>query len=175
MENRFLTSQGGAAMSMFENDQYRWRETYFVLFSSGRAPSLKKLKEVLQGLNDRFVLTNVQTDSAGRLESITVLAPDDFAALDLCYVEGDEVREQVALLYDELKPSVAQEADRQRLERLKRLDARFDVLHFEQLAEVGEGEELDEMLDPSALLMVLDTLVELTDGIAVDPQAGAML
>jgi hypothetical protein len=34
-------------MSMFENDQYRWRETYFVLFDSSRTPSLKKIEETL--------------------------------------------------------------------------------------------------------------------------------
>jgi hypothetical protein len=31
------------------------------------------------------------------------------------------------------------------------------------------------MLDPSALLLVLDALAELTGGIAVDPQTGTML
>ena len=164
-------------MSMFENDQYRWRETYFVLFSSAKAPGLKKLREMLQSLNSRFVLTNMQADAEGHVESMTILAPEDFAALDLCYVEGDEVQEQAALLYEELKSTATQAAERQRLERLKLLDARFDVLHFEQLADAGEeeGEGLDEMLDPSALLLVLDALVELTDGIAVDPQSGAML
>ena len=164
-------------MSMFENDQYRWRETYFVLFSKAKAPNLKKLKEVLQALNHRFVLTHLHADPEGHLESMTVLAPDDFAALDLCYVEGDEVLEQVGLLYDELKTTASSGGERQRLERLKQLDARFDVLHFEQLADTDaeEGEGLDEMLDPSALLIVLDALVELTDGVAVDPQAGTML
>ena len=97
--------------------------------------------------------------------------------MDLCYVEGDEVLEQVGLLYDELKTTASSGGERQRLERLKQLDARFDVLHFEQLADTDaeEGEGLDEMLDPSALLIVLDALVELTDGVAVDPQAGTML
>jgi hypothetical protein len=160
---------------MFENDQYRWRETYFVLFPSARAPTVKKLKEVLGALNSRILLMNLRADSQGRMESMTILSPDDFAALDICYVDGEEVREQVALLYDDLKPTVSQAAERQRLERLKQFDARFDVLHFEQLTETGEEGELDELLDPSALLLVLDTLVKLTDGIAVDPQAGALL
>ncbi len=162
-------------MSMFENDQYRWRETYFVLFSSADAPTVTKLQQILQTLNDRFVLTNVRADSDGHAESLTVLAPDDFAALDICYVDGEEVREQVSLLYDDLKPTVSEAAERHRLEQMKQYDARFDVLHFEQLTDMGDGDEADEMLDPSALLLVLDTLVKLTGGIAVDPQAGAML
>ena len=34
-------------MSMFENDQYRWRETYFVLFESAKRPKLKTLVKKL--------------------------------------------------------------------------------------------------------------------------------
>jgi len=162
-------------MSMFENDQYRWRETYFVLFPSAQAPNMKKLKQVLEALNSRFVLTNLRADDQGRVESMTVLSPDDFAALDICYVEGEEVQEQAALLYEDLKPTVSQGIERQRLERLKQLDARIDDLHFEQLTDSCQDEDLDEMLDPSALLIVLDTLVKLTGGIAVDPQSGAIL
>ena len=36
-------------------------------------------------------------------------------------------------------------------------------------------DEADEMLDPSALLIVLDALVELTGGVGVDPQSGTLL
>ena len=63
------------------------------------------------------------------------------------------------------------------LGRLREYDARFDVLHFERVgdAEDAEDEEPDGMLDPSALLLVLDALAELTGGIAVDPQTGTML
>ncbi len=49
------------------------------------------------------------------------------------------------------------------------------TLHFEQVVNFGDGGDADEMLDPTALLVVLDALVKLTDGIAIDPQAGVML
>jgi len=48
------------------------------------------------------------------------------------------------------------------------------VLHFERVAEMPEEEE-DEMLDPSALLIGLEALAKLTDGLAVDPQSGTIL
>ncbi|NUQ63446.1 MAG: hypothetical protein HUU20_13285 [Pirellulales bacterium] len=162
-------------MSMFENDQYRWRETYFVLFHSSKAPPAKKLKETISSLNARYTLTNLHSDSKGKLESLTILAPDDFAALDICYVEGDEVQEQVDALADELKGIENRPEDRARIERIRKCDARFDVLHFEQLSGVDDADELDEMLDPSALLVVLEALAKLTDGIPVDPQSGALL
>jgi hypothetical protein len=58
-------------------------------------------------------------------------------------------------------------------ERIKKYDGRFDVLHFEQVLEqTGEDAEEEEMLDPSALLVVLGALARLTGGVAIDPQAG---
>jgi len=109
-----------------------------------------------------------------------VLSPDDYAALDISYETGEEVVEQGAALYEELKSSATDAEERAKLNRLPKLDARFDLLHFEQVTngEAGVGgaeDELDEMLDPSALLIVLDALVELTKGVGVDPQSGTVL
>ncbi len=162
-------------MSMFENDQYCWRETYFVLFDAGRRPKLDALKQVLEKLGNHFTLTNLTADETGQVESLTVLAPDDFAALDVCYVEGDEVVEQAVALAEELE--AADEADdaRARRQRIRRLNARFDVLHFEQVVDFEDEDDAEGMLDPTALLVVLDALAKLTDGIPVDPQAGTML
>jgi len=167
-------------MSTFERDEFKWRETYFVMFDSSRRPSLKKVERVLQGLSDRFELTNAVADEDGRFESVTVLSPDDYAALDISYETGEEVVEQGAALYEELKSSATDAEERAKLNRLPKLDARFDLLHFEQVTngEAGVGgaeDELDEMLDPSALLIVLDALVELTKGVGVDPQSGTVL
>ena len=94
--------------------------------------------------------------------------------MDVSYVSGEEVQEQVVELVKELRSPDCRPEDLAKLERLKRLDGRFDVLHFEQMTDADE-EEPDEMFDPSSLLILLDALVELTGGIAVDPQAGAML
>jgi hypothetical protein len=162
-------------MSMFEDSHYRWRETYFVMFRSGQRPKLKKVQQVLSVLNPHYQLINVHGDSQGRVESLTVISPDDFAALDICYTDGAEVLEQGASLAQDLQPAIAEAGDDETLGRLMQCDARFDVLHFEQVPEFPEDEEPEEMLDPSALLLVLDALAKLTGGIAIDPQAGAVL
>jgi hypothetical protein len=162
-------------MSMFENDQYCWRETYFVLFEAERRPKLDALKQVLEKLGNHFTLTNLTADETGRVESLTVLAPDDFAALDVCYVEGDEVVEQAAALAEELETSDETDDARARRQRIRQVNARFDVLHFEQVVDFEDEDESEGMLDPTALLVVLDALAKLTDGIPVDPQAGTML
>ena len=47
------------------------------------------------------------------------------------------------------------------------------LIHF---AEVADGaDDSDEMLDPSALLLVLEALVQLTGGVGVDPQSGSLI
>lgn len=160
-------------MSMFENDQYRWRETYFVLFDASKRPTLERLQHMLSRLNSRFTLTNLSADGSGRFESLTVLSPDDFAALDVCYLEGEEVLEQAALLVEEMETTDCRPEDRVRLDWLRQCNGRFDVLHFEQI--VNFDDEADEMLDPSALLVVLDALATETGGLAVDPQTSTFL
>jgi hypothetical protein len=158
-------------MSMFENGQYHWRETYFVLFESSKRPMLDAVQRALAEVNSRFTLTNLHADESGRVESLTVLAPDDFAALDVCYLEGEEVLEQGAQMAEEMETGACRVEDRDKLPLIRRYDGRFDVLHFEQVVDFGD-EEGGDMLDPTALLVVLEALVKLTGGLAVDPQAG---
>ena len=164
-------------MSMFEDSRYRWRETYFVLFDAKQRPLLNNATRSLAALNQRFELINAVADEAGRIDSLTLISPDDFAALDVCCTEGAEALEQAALLADEMKKLGGEGPPPVPWERLKRFDARFDVLHFEQVPEdVSEdAAEDEEMLDPSTLLLVLGALAKLTGGVAVDPQAGTFL
>ena len=162
-------------MSTFEDDRYRWRETYFVLFPSNRRPDLKTVQKKLASLSNRYQLSNFGADPDGRFESLTLISPDDFAALDVCYTTGAEVLEQGADLVQELMTTVEPQ-QRTMLQRIKQCDGRFDVLHFEQVSDVPEeGAEDDELLDPSALLAVLEALAKITGGIAVDPQSGTIL
>ncbi len=162
-------------MSMFEDSQYRWRETYFVLFHSADRPTLAAVEETLADLNDHYELTNPSADEDGRFDSLTLASPDDFAALDICYTDGAEVVEQGAELASEIEPAACEAGMPHAAEQVRQCDARFDVLHFERVPELDEDGDEDEMLDPSALLLVMATLAKLTGGLAIDPQAGAIL
>jgi hypothetical protein len=163
-------------MSMFEDSRYRWRETYFVLFDAKKRPPLRNVAKALAVLNKRFELTNQNADSRGRVDSLTVISPDDFAALDICYTEGAEVLEQGAGLVTDLKKLGADTPPPVPWEQIKRYDGRFDVLHFEQIPEDADEEsEEEEMLDPGTLLLVLGALAKQVGGVAIDPQAGTFL
>lgn len=159
-------------MSMFENPGYRWRETYLVMFHSQNRPKAKKVEQVLRRLDSRYQLSNVRATAEGDFESLTLISPDDYAALDVCFVEGEDVAEQAMELQKDIKPDELSRSARVKLKELPRFDARFDVLHFEQIA---LEEDDDEMLDPGSLLLVLSALARLTKGVALDPQSGAVL
>jgi hypothetical protein len=155
------------------DEDYRWRETYFVFFESANKPELERVVKSLSKLKGRFELSNPLADMEGRFESITLYAPQDFSALEVSFEEGDEVREQAAQIAQEMRNTTLSRDDLSRLSRLPRCSARLDVMHFERVADAGE--EGDEMFDPSALLIVLERLAELTQGIAIDPQSGSFM
>ena len=48
-------------------------------------------------------------------------------------------------------------------------------MHFERVVHDTSGDEEEEMLDPSCLLLAVDLLREMTEGIAIDPASGAIL
>lgn len=163
-------------MSLFENDQYRWRETYFVLFDARNRPTADATVQTLQQFNERYQIRDIRQDDQGRLESLTIISPDDYAAMDLTFVTGEEVREHTVELVEEMSPLVATD-EQTKLKKLPEFDARLDIFHFEQLVweSPGDDEEMDEFMDPGSLLIVLEQLARLTKGVGVDQESGTLI
>jgi len=161
-------------VSLFGNDAFQWRETYFVLFRTGDRPLASDLVEAVAADDGRFQISDVREDEDGHLESLTLISPDDFAGMDISYVTGDEVTEQVEELNAEMATASLTAEDRERLATLAGCDARYDVFHFEQMLPLGEGDE-EEFLDPGALLIVMEKLAHLCKGIGIDPQSGSVM
>lgn len=162
-------------MSLFANDQYRWRETYFVLFDQRDRPSQKELESALAGLGAAYEISDVSTDEDGGVEALTVLSACDFAAMDISFVAGEEVTEQIAELRLELKDAALTKEEEAKLERVGRCNARFDIYHFEQIIDDDLLDGPDEYMDPGSLLAVLQRLARLCHGIGVDPQSGTLM
>ena len=175
-------------------DELHWRETYFILFPHDRRPSLKQVASALTEANRRFQLENPESDDGGLLESLLVESPEDHAAVEISYEVGDAVIEQNL----EWAKQLQKELPGDQLQELIKADARLDVAHFERVpsASVGDAEtgsspgsriddtfddtfgdddEPFEMLDPTCLLTVVDTLASLTDGLTFDPASGEIL
>jgi hypothetical protein len=161
-------------MSLFENSLYQWRETYFVLFESNRRPRADELAAELKKLAAGNVVENLQADEHGAFEALTLHSPLDNAAMDISYIDGDEVVDQVRDLVRDLREASLTPEERAKAKRLSTANARFDLFHFEQLGEPGLEED-DEAMDPGSLLLVLDRLAEISGGVCVDPQTGSVI
>ena len=159
-------------MSLFENPAYRWRETYFVLFESASRPSVALLEEALGELETSYQIEQIGDDGQGQVESLTLISPSDFAAMDITYLSGEEIPLQVDELKQGLDVGALTDEEQDKAARLDACDARFEIFHFERMTEVDDE---DEFLDPGALLNVLERLAELCDGVVVDPQSGGFV
>jgi len=85
-------------MSLFEDSRYQYRETYFVLFDHQHRPKVTDVQRLLAELGPRMQIHEITGNEAGLLESMTVRSHADAAGMDIAYVEGEEVKEQVIQL-----------------------------------------------------------------------------
>jgi len=173
-------------MAEKSSDELHWRETYFILFPQDRRPELQQVSQALQRANARFHLANPAADPHGYFESLLVESLEDHAAVEISYEVGEAIIEQNL----EWAKQLQEELPVKQLQKLIKADARLDVAHFERVPPEGEAaiteflfadefgtdEEMAfEMLDPTCLLTVVDTLAELTKGLTFDPASGEIL
>ncbi len=158
-------------MSLFGNERYKWRETYFVLFRRGDHPTVEDVASALEtGHNE---VTNVHGDVDGRFESATVQPSEDFSGMDVTFVAGEEVNDHVQQLLNDFAKQTLSSEDQEKLNLLGECDSRFDIFHFEEVKNTADDEE--EFLDPGALLLVIEQIVYLCKGVGVDPQSGSLI
>ncbi|MBC8352365.1 MAG: hypothetical protein H8E66_10285 [Planctomycetes bacterium] len=162
-------------MSLFENKLYQWRETYFVLFVQPTRPQAAAVAATLKEQDSHYELENIVANEVGQLESLTLRSPEDSSAMDITFVTGEEVTEQREELLNSLAKSTLGEGDRDKLNFLGDCDSRFDIYHFEQASFIGGDEDEDDPLDPGALLIVMECLAMLCDGVGIDPQSGSLM
>lgn len=158
-------------MSLFEDERYVYRDTFFVLFESANRPTTEQVEKMLKALGDKYEPASLRS-SEGFFESVTIRSPHDSSAMDITLVQGEEVVEQVAELYAEFRGSTLAGDDLDKLKKLSHCNARFDVFHFEQ---VSMGTDDEEMVDPGGLLLVMERLAATCDGLGIDPQSKVML
>ncbi|MEZ6108711.1 MAG: hypothetical protein R3B96_22175 [Pirellulaceae bacterium] len=123
------------------------------LFSSAHRPSARKLAEVLRSLGDRYQVSAPETSIDGDFDALTVYCPDDRAAIDVSFVDGEEVQEQIDELLEDFHQVTLSSQDQSKPEQIRRCDARLDLFHFE---ERGDDEDEEDPGRPRALLVVLE-------------------
>ncbi len=157
-------------MSLFEDSNYQWRETYFLFFALEHHPSEADVTELFAPLKNRLQIREASNDENGKLEAMTVIAPADSAGVDITFVESDEVIDQRQQLEAEHESTAWAAEDKPKWKQLMQSDCRFDVFHFQH---VSAGEDGD--MDPGAILSVLSALAKLCRGVAYDPQSGTFV
>ncbi len=162
-------------MSLFENPEFEWRETFFILFDSQDLPSMNSMTEFIERLGSRIQVKNLQGTEDGIFESLTLYAPDDFAAMDIVCVHGEEVIEQLPGLIEELEPNAVDDEEKDQLKKINHCNARLDVFHFEQHSFTAMDDEEPDSMDPGGLLIVLERLATLCEGVVVDPQSASVM
>ncbi len=153
-------------MSLFEDEQYEYRDTFFVFLDRSKRPNVDAVEACLVELGSKYEVLNVKSTD-GEFESLTIKSPYDFSAMDIAYVEGEEVTTQITQLMEEFRTMTLVGDDHKKLAKLQKADGRFDVFHFEQVSTATE----DDFLDPGGLLIVMQQLVNLTGGVGFDPQS----
>ncbi len=163
-------------MSLFANDRFQWRETYSVLFDSKRRIKVTEFQAAIADLAKKIEVTELLADEEGYLESCTIFAHSDSAGMDIVYIEGEEVTEQLAELRKDWRRQPFDADEKAKAAQAMLANARYDVFHFEELGDAFlDQENEDEVLDPVTLLRILSKLTRLTQGVSIDPQAGFVL
>ncbi len=162
-------------MSLFEDPLYEWRETYFVFFHSRNTPSVERLISVIKAIGRQVEISKVARREDGTLESITVYSPEDFAAMDITCMSGKDVVEQLPTLVTELRKNCPTKEEQTRLKQILDCDSRIDIFHFEHLESAVAHDDDLELMDPGGLLLIMDQIGELCDGIVVDPQSSSLM
>ncbi len=158
-------------MSLFEDPRYLYRDTFFILFSQQHRPTADRIGAALAELGKRYEVTNLVMDQK-HAESFTVRSPQDFSAMDVAYVEGEDVAVQIRDVLQQFRSITLTGDDAHKLKQLSQCDARYDIYHFERIdAATGDADQLD----PGGLLLVMEKLTEISRGVGFDPQSMSLM
>ncbi|MCH8921693.1 MAG: hypothetical protein IIA67_00940, partial [Planctomycetes bacterium] len=76
----------------------------------------------MSAIGDRFEIENLMGDAEGNFEAVTLRSPEDYSAIDVSYVCGEEIVEENKRIAEELGPLSADEQEREKAGRLLKLD-----------------------------------------------------
>jgi len=123
-------------MTLFDDDRYDWRETYFVCFESIHRPKLPEVRRALKTYAPLFYILDSKAEADGNLVEMTIASYENHAALEIVYREGKEVLTETQQLARSLKKDATPD-ELLKLQKIAQCKTRFDVHHFEQTAETG--------------------------------------
>ncbi|MDR2641777.1 MAG: hypothetical protein LBC74_03170 [Planctomycetaceae bacterium] len=123
-------------MTLFDDERYAWRETYFVLFEPMMRPRFIDVRRNFDIHVGCFSVLDKKIGKDDTMESITIASYEDHAAIEVVYSEGEVVLTESETLFVTISKDCPSR-ERELLRRAKKFAARYSVLHFEQVAGTG--------------------------------------
>ena len=123
-------------MTLFDDDRYDWRETYFVCFESTHRPKLPEIRRALKTYAPFFTILDSKAEPDGNLIEMTIASYENHAALEIVYRDGKEVMTEIQHLAHSLRKE-ATAGELAKLQKIAQCKIRLDVHHFEQTADTG--------------------------------------
>ncbi|MDR0522580.1 MAG: hypothetical protein LBH00_12120 [Planctomycetaceae bacterium] len=120
-------------MTLFDDNRYDWRETYFIYCEPEHRPELTEFYRVLRTHAPLLSVTEGETEPDDLIRKLTIASYEDHAAVEAVYREGDDILAEARLLVHSLTKD-ASECNTGQLQKVSRCRARFDIHHFEQTA-----------------------------------------
>ncbi|MCL2349342.1 MAG: hypothetical protein FWC50_13915 [Planctomycetaceae bacterium] len=124
-------------MSTFEDNSYCWRETYLIMLDPKKRPETCVLLPFLQKLKNKHEIKNLVAEPSGFLQSLTIVSPNDSAAIDVVYREGYDIRTEFAAFADELERHTSSPGERKKIKIARDFSAKIELQHFEQIGDPG--------------------------------------
>ncbi len=166
-------------MSLFDNPDYQWRETYFVYYARCKMPRLEEAVGRMRKRIPGVCATETARDEKGNLQAVSILFPDSPSGVELILSSPDDMDKPI----EEAKNMLDDMPDKRTRHALCRSDSRVDILHFERTGNKriehdlfdSEDDHNPEDFDPSSMFTLIDQLIDLTKGVAIDPQSGMVV
>lgn len=166
-------------MSLFDNPEYKWRETYFVYFARHKMPRLEEAVGRVRKRIPGVSTAGAARDENGVLQAVSILFPDSPSGVDIILSSPSDAPEPMI----EAQNMLDEAPDKHTKRVLAHSDARVDILHFERTNNPPTQRDLfnaeDDMppedFDPSGMFTLIEQLVGLSRGVAIDPQSGTVI
>ena len=120
-------------MSLFSDNRYCWRETYFILCHPERRPKLASVEKGLAKLFPGLRIRDSQADANGHLEMRSVISLEDNAVLDIDYQAGESITQETMSLLEQFQYETQTTQSLEQIDRAREFEARLELLHFEQV------------------------------------------
>ncbi|MDO4549791.1 MAG: hypothetical protein Q4C96_00895 [Planctomycetia bacterium] len=167
--------------SFFNNPEYEWRETFFIMFNEKKCSRLTS--ERISGMLKDSPYSSLEVKifgaaAEGGFRRILFSSPLNKAVVEVYFHQGESVLRQSREFYDGLY-AILDMSERLKWQEILNFTACYELVYFEYFVKplkiAEEFSEDDSNYDPGMLLFLLEKLTHHSHGVALDPQSGMIL